>query len=170
MNDNWNNLLKTSGQPILHNVSLHTLKEVFHDGIPGHDNSHLDSNPDFLRACGTNGCRNGLMSYLKVDYSPSTCLSSVTFWRRYRWFDMFTGWLLVSSGLVWWHRDASLCFLDTAFVCLMLLFSSLRYLCCYLLFDPPCWVVVSGPTLLRWTGVFYWYILLWWWSERNLAI
>ena len=47
MNNNWSNLLKTSGQPILHVVSLQTFKEVFHDGIPGHDNSHLDANPDF---------------------------------------------------------------------------------------------------------------------------
>ena len=47
MNDNWNNLLKTSGQPILHDISLLALKEVIREGIPGHDNSHLDANPDF---------------------------------------------------------------------------------------------------------------------------
>ena len=46
-NDNWNNLLKDSGQSILHNTSLQTLKQVFHKGIPGHDNSHLDANQDF---------------------------------------------------------------------------------------------------------------------------
>ena len=41
MNDGCNKLLKASGQPILHDVSLQTLKQVFREGIPGHDNSHL---------------------------------------------------------------------------------------------------------------------------------
>ena len=44
MNDNWNKLLRISGQPILHDVSLQTVKEVFHNGIPRHNNSHLDAN------------------------------------------------------------------------------------------------------------------------------
>jgi len=47
MNDNWNNLLKNLGQPILHDISMQALKEAIRDGIPGHDNSHLDANPDF---------------------------------------------------------------------------------------------------------------------------
>ena len=34
MNNDWNRLLRTSGQPILHDVSFQTLKEVFHNGIP----------------------------------------------------------------------------------------------------------------------------------------
>ena len=43
MSDGWNELLKASGQPILHDVSLQALKQVFHKGIPGHDNNHLPS-------------------------------------------------------------------------------------------------------------------------------
>ena len=47
MNDHWNYLLKCSGQPTLHDVSMQAVKEAICDGIPGHDNSYLDANPDF---------------------------------------------------------------------------------------------------------------------------
>ena len=47
MNGHWNFLLKSLGQPTLHNVSMQALKGAIRNGIPGHDNSHLDANPDF---------------------------------------------------------------------------------------------------------------------------
>ena len=47
MNDKWNFLLKRSGQPTLHDVSMQTLKQVIHEGVQGHDLNHLDANPDF---------------------------------------------------------------------------------------------------------------------------
>ena len=47
MNDHWNFLLKSLGQPTLHDLSMQAVKGAICDGIPGHDNSHLDANPDF---------------------------------------------------------------------------------------------------------------------------
>ena len=47
MNNNWNFLLNSAGQPTLHDISMQAVKGAICDGIPGHDNSHLDGNPDF---------------------------------------------------------------------------------------------------------------------------
>ena len=47
MNDHWNFLLKSAGQPTLHDISMQAVKGAIIDGIPGHDNGHLDGNPDF---------------------------------------------------------------------------------------------------------------------------
>ena len=47
VNNHWNFLLKSAGQPTLHDISMQAVKGAIRDGIPGHDNSHLDGNPDF---------------------------------------------------------------------------------------------------------------------------
>ena len=47
VNDHWNFLLRTAGQPTLHDISMQAVKGAIRDGIPGHHNDHLDGNPDF---------------------------------------------------------------------------------------------------------------------------